>query len=149
MSSIYGNSTITLAAAGADDGTYGLHIQRPNFMGRVTAPQENNNGLAQWEFGVEAFQRSVTEGPLAARAWALQESLLSPGTVHFSASYRVGREATSHDHPPYRRKRGLRRQESRIAHESDRQRTTEVSRWTVFLVGTILATGQRATISFI
>ncbi|TVY45647.1 hypothetical protein LOCC1_G002705 [Lachnellula occidentalis] len=81
MSSIYGGSAITIAAAGATDGTKGCFLKPPGFIGKVH--MELTTGEV-WDFAPSEFHRSVVKSHLAGRAWALQERLLSPRTLHFS-----------------------------------------------------------------
>ncbi|RFU28712.1 hypothetical protein B7463_g7603, partial [Scytalidium lignicola] len=81
MSSIYGGSTITIAAAGATDGTRGCFLKPPGFIGKVHI--ELTTGEV-WDIAPSEFYRSVVNSPLAGRAWALQERLLSPRTLYFS-----------------------------------------------------------------
>ncbi|TVY15015.1 hypothetical protein LARI1_G006653 [Lachnellula arida] len=81
MSSIYGGSTVTIAAAGAKDGTEGCFLKPPGFIGKVHL--EPTTGEV-WDIAPSEFYGSVVKSHLAGRAWALQERLLSPRTLHFS-----------------------------------------------------------------
>ena len=81
MSSIYGGSTITIAAAGATDGTKGCFLKPPGFIGKVHIKLSTSE---VWDIAPSGFHKSVVKSHLAGRAWALQERLLSPRTLHFS-----------------------------------------------------------------
>lgn len=81
MGSIYGGSTITIAATGAPDGTKGCFLKPLGFIGKIHI--EPTTGEI-WDIAPSRFHRSVVNSPLAGRGWALQERLLSPRTLHFS-----------------------------------------------------------------
>ncbi|TVY54002.1 hypothetical protein LCER1_G003568 [Lachnellula cervina] len=81
MSSIYGGSTVTIAAAGAKNVTEGCFLKPPGFIGKVHL--EPTTGEV-WDIAPSEFYNSVVKSHLAGRAWALQERLLSPRTLHFS-----------------------------------------------------------------
>lgn len=81
MSFIYGGSTITIAAAGAADGTEGCFLKPHGFVGKLhLSPSPNES----WDIAPSEFYNSVSKSHLAGRAWTLQERLLSPRILHFS-----------------------------------------------------------------
>ncbi|KAH8812187.1 heterokaryon incompatibility protein-domain-containing protein [Xylogone sp. PMI_703] len=88
MSSVYGCSSINIAATSATNGNGGCFFERdPNHVWRHQFP-------VVFE-GVERIYQSVDDGifdacvfstPLARRAWAIQERILAPRTLFFSSS---------------------------------------------------------------
>jgi hypothetical protein len=81
MSSVYGGSAITIAAAGAKDGTKGCFLKPAGFVGKVHIEPTKDE---VWDIAQSEFYTSVVNSHLAGRAWALQERLLSPRRLHFS-----------------------------------------------------------------
>ncbi|TGO60951.1 hypothetical protein BCON_0031g00290 [Botryotinia convoluta] len=93
MASIYGGSSLNIAATGARDGNDGLFFDRnPNLIQRVELMTDfdfewgGSNGYKPKFFlaDMNIYKRSCLESPLFQRAWTLQERLLSPRTLHFS-----------------------------------------------------------------
>jgi hypothetical protein len=92
MSSVYGCSSINIAATSAKDGSVGCFFNRdPKPMQRVRIPIFND----EKEELYDCVFRAVTppgpyvhlkDAPLARRAWAFQERLLAPRTLHFISS---------------------------------------------------------------
>ncbi|KAL3426699.1 heterokaryon incompatibility protein [Phlyctema vagabunda] len=81
MSFVYSGSVVTIAATGATNGTIGCFLKPAGFVGRIRI-EVNTDEV--WDFAPSKFYKSVVKSPLAARAWALQERLLSPRALHFS-----------------------------------------------------------------
>ena len=84
MSTVYGNSTINLAAAGAIDGSHGLFLQPENYVGRVHIDVKIDGAVEGWDIANSLYYESVPTSPLGKRAWTLQERLLAPRTLYFS-----------------------------------------------------------------
>ena len=86
MGSIYRNAYLTISATGAHDPTHGCFFQRScDLVRSVKVRLSKLSGLANNYF---CFDRSfwssnIIDSPLADRAWALQERLLSPRILHF------------------------------------------------------------------
>lgn len=88
MGDIYRNAFITIAAAGARDGSEGCFIPRLEpILEPVCFQQTSSKGEegSMW-IGLYPgdFISSVTSGPLNARGWVLQERVLASRTVHFA-----------------------------------------------------------------
>ncbi|TVY93985.1 hypothetical protein LAWI1_G000680 [Lachnellula willkommii] len=65
MSSIYGGSTVTIAAAGAKDGTEGCFLKPPGFIGKVHLELTTGD---VWDIAPSEFYGSVVKSHLAGRA---------------------------------------------------------------------------------
>lgn len=86
MSQVYSNSTITIAAAAACDGTIGCLVQLPNNLGRSCTMDIARYGLKTRNgrqtrcifVPYRLFHNSLENSLLARRAWALQGGLLFP-----------------------------------------------------------------------
>ncbi|THV50641.1 hypothetical protein BGAL_0142g00220 [Botrytis galanthina] len=84
MSSVYGGSVITIAASSARDSTEGCFLKPPNFSGGLRARITDGGRQRVQDFQSEAeYESSTSRAHLGTRAWALQEKLLSPRTIHF------------------------------------------------------------------
>lgn len=81
MSSIYSGSAVTIAAAGATDGTKGCFLKPPGFVGKIRFEPTTDE---TWDIAPSKFYSSVAQSHLAGRAWAVQERILSPRILHFS-----------------------------------------------------------------
>jgi hypothetical protein len=86
MSKVYGNSYLNIAAAGASDGSQGCFFEngpmRINHLRAATI----NNGKKGFHYCTPSriYPYCVSRTPLSPRAWALQERLLAPRTLHLS-----------------------------------------------------------------
>ncbi|KAF8854624.1 HET-domain-containing protein [Acephala macrosclerotiorum] len=91
MSEVYGNSYINIAASSARNGSEGCFYDNNERIERLQVKAKS------WIDEQECFQtlevvpnmmiqNSITWSALASRGWALQERLLSPRTLHFTAA---------------------------------------------------------------
>ncbi|TGO25299.1 hypothetical protein BPAE_0083g00320 [Botrytis paeoniae] len=93
MASVYGGSSLNIAATGARDGNDGLFFDKnPNLIRRVELITDfdfewgGSDGYKPKFFlaDMDIYERSCLESPLFQRAWTLQERILSPRTLHLS-----------------------------------------------------------------
>src|SRR4051812_20794177 len=82
MASVYGNSAISLAAAGAVDGNTGLFFHSETYVGKVHIEGIVEGELRAWDVAISLYLDSLLDSPLGKRSWALQERLLAPRTLH-------------------------------------------------------------------
>lgn len=88
MSKVYGNSSLNISAAGAEDGSIGCFFPRPsNWLDSrkiSTFSEGSRSGYICHDHG---FERKDLDGmPLMRRGWALQERILASRTLHFAKS---------------------------------------------------------------
>lgn len=84
MSSVFGGSAITIAASSAHDGSQGCFMKPPYFSGGLRARITDAGLQRVQDFrGKEAYNLSTFSTHLGTRAWALQEKMLPPRTIHF------------------------------------------------------------------
>lgn len=83
MASVYGGSSLNIAASSAKDGREGC-FPRPTYHSLGFPAEIRINGQREvhhfvpWRF----YNRMVLESTLLSRAWVLQEKLLAPRTLH-------------------------------------------------------------------
>lgn len=86
MSSVYGNSSLNIAASGAIDGSYGCFFRRSgSWRCQVKIPSSQKQSVYECVPFVMYF-RSMSEMPLPQRGWAFQERLLPSRTLHFTST---------------------------------------------------------------
>ncbi|KAE8448134.1 hypothetical protein EG329_009738 [Mollisiaceae sp. DMI_Dod_QoI] len=84
MHSVYGGSVITIAASSAQDGSEGCFLKPPHFSGGLRARITDGGKRRVQDFrSSELYNLSTYETHLGSRAWALQEKMLPPRTIHF------------------------------------------------------------------
>ena len=86
MSTVYGNSYLNIAAAGASDGSLGCFFENEPMRNNKLQVATIKNGEKKFYACTPSriYRHCVSSTPLALRAWALQECLLAPRTLHFS-----------------------------------------------------------------
>lgn len=84
MASVYGGSTINIAAAGAKDGSWGCFLKPAVFVGKVHVTGTRDGIRKAWDIATTLHYSSVTQSHLSTRAWAFQERILAPRTLHFT-----------------------------------------------------------------
>ena len=84
MSSVYGGSTVNIAAPGAEDGTIGCLFERYfSSRCRIQISRQGQHQLYEC-FPRDIYGIEVTRMPLMNRGWALQERVLPPRTLQFT-----------------------------------------------------------------
>ena len=84
MSSVYGGSTINIAATGAINGDSGCFLRPEGYVGKVRFTAVIEGREMAWDIAPSMFYKSVARSPLAGRASSLQERLLAPRNLFFS-----------------------------------------------------------------
>jgi hypothetical protein len=79
MSSVYGYSTINIAATSAKDGTMGYFSTEP---WKIRLPISICEETRLWDFSLHDPYSNFSGQPLLHRAWAFQERFLAPRTLH-------------------------------------------------------------------
>ncbi|KFY55224.1 hypothetical protein V497_07112 [Pseudogymnoascus sp. VKM F-4516 (FW-969)] len=84
MGSVYGCSTITIAASSARDSSQGCFMKPPYFSGGLRARITDAGLRRVQDFrDMRAYDLSTINSHLATRAWTVQEKILSPRAIHF------------------------------------------------------------------
>lgn len=83
MASVYGGSSINIAASSATNVHQSCFLKYPYFSGGLRARIAVNGIQSVRDFRADdEYERSTTESHLATRAWAFQEKVLPPRTIH-------------------------------------------------------------------
>lgn len=84
MTSVYGGSTCTIAASSARNPTEGCFVTTPYFSGGLRTRVTDDGRQRVQDFRQQqVYELSTFETHLGTRAWALQEKMLAPRTIHF------------------------------------------------------------------
>lgn len=83
MASVYGGSSLNIAASSARDGSEGCFLKPPNHFGGFTARvcTKREKTIAEF-YRADEYGKTVLESHLATRGWAVQEKVLPPRTLH-------------------------------------------------------------------
>ena len=82
MRSVYSNAYCNIAAVDALDANSGLFFDRD--MASISCAHENRSNKVKYIiFNADFWVDNVERGPLASRAWVLQERMLAKRTLHF------------------------------------------------------------------
>ncbi|KAF7946639.1 hypothetical protein EAE96_009632 [Botrytis aclada] len=88
MSTVYGLSSLNIAATAAPDGTIGCLFARDLRVIELHKAEVKINHQKQISkiVDLDLYGHSITNAALARRAWAVQERILAPRTLHFTES---------------------------------------------------------------
>jgi hypothetical protein len=81
MSSVYGSSTVNIAATSASDGTMGCFFDRHASWRSQMQVTKDRNTL--WDCYTQ-HNTVLGESPLRSRGWVVQENFLSRRILHFT-----------------------------------------------------------------
>jgi hypothetical protein len=85
MGEIFANSYCTLAATSAEDCNGGLFVPRTMSRSVKLTDSSGNPAITFYSSVEDQFERDLHDGELNSRGWVLQERLLSPRIIHFTA----------------------------------------------------------------
>lgn len=84
MASVYGGTSLNIAASSATDSSKGCFLKPLYYSGGIRAKVTVNSEERVQDFKDSAgYSRATSMSFLATRAWAIQERLLAPRTIHF------------------------------------------------------------------
>ncbi|EUC47717.1 hypothetical protein COCMIDRAFT_24424 [Bipolaris oryzae ATCC 44560] len=86
MTSVHGNSSPNIAAAGARDGRDGYFFSRPTHWNCKLQLYNGHHALSCSAAPVSLYSRCLSGMSLMERGWALQERLLAVLTLHFTTT---------------------------------------------------------------
>ncbi|KAH8775892.1 heterokaryon incompatibility protein-domain-containing protein [Hyaloscypha finlandica] len=86
MAIVYGNSSINIAASGAEDGTIGCFFDRGEAWRCQVSITIGEQSLLYDCVSNEMYRYNFADMPLGRRGWALQERLLPSRTLHFTTT---------------------------------------------------------------
>lgn len=88
MATVYGLSSLNIAATAALDGTIGCLFERDLKYTEMQKVEVKINHQKQVYTFVDRFlyRENIASAPLTRRAWAVQERILAPRTLHFTKS---------------------------------------------------------------
>lgn len=85
MASVYGNSSLNIAATGASNSSLGCFLERqPLWRMQRKVGSEKTEQL--FECVSKSYQENLDDNPLLRRGWVLQERILAPHTLHFTTT---------------------------------------------------------------
>jgi hypothetical protein len=86
MASVYGGSTINIAAASATDGSKGCFFNRRSSQTFIQLGSRRRAGETYRCVSIDMHKQQMLDLPLGNRGWCLQERLLPCRTLHFTST---------------------------------------------------------------
>ncbi|KAM0132829.1 hypothetical protein ACHAO1_006574 [Botrytis cinerea] len=88
MSTVYGLSSLNIAATAAPDGTIGCLFERNlRYTEAVKVAVKTNHQKQVYKIeDKNLYENNIIRAPLTTRAWVVQERILAPRTLHFTRS---------------------------------------------------------------